>query len=254
MPVSNFSLPLVEKYKILLRFYVVTIRSEYGGLGVATNKLEKIMDIMSFKRALVLAPHTDDGELGAGGTIARLIEAGVEMYYAAFSTAEQSVPAGYPKDILKTEVRNATLKLGIKSENLLIYNYEVRKLNYLRQEILEELIRLRSEIKPDLIFMPSLHDIHQDHTTIAQEGLRAFKQKTILGYELIWNNLTFSTTCFVKLNEEHIARKCMALKEYASQKHRDYLSEDFIRSLARTRGVQVGCDFAESFEVIRLMI
>lgn len=47
------------------------------------------MDITHFKRALVLAPHTDDGELGAGGTLAKMIEAGVEVYYAAFSTAEQ---------------------------------------------------------------------------------------------------------------------------------------------------------------------
>ena len=88
---------------------------------------------------LVLAPHTDDGELGMGGTINYLIEQGHKVVYAAFSTAEQSVPDGFPQDILKTEVKKATKILGIKEENLLIYNYEVRKLNYVRQEILEEL-------------------------------------------------------------------------------------------------------------------
>jgi LmbE family N-acetylglucosaminyl deacetylase len=212
------------------------------------------MDITSYKKVLVLAPHTDDGELGAGGTISKLVEAGASVFYAAFSTAEQSVPDGFPKDILKTEVKRATLKLGIAPENLLIYNYEVRKLSYVRQEILEELIRLRKQINPDLIFLPSLHDIHQDHSTVAQEGLRAFKQKTILGYELIWNNLTFSTSCFVKLEPSHIQRKCEALKEYASQRHRDYISEQFITSLAKTRGVQIGCEYAEAFEVIRLII
>jgi len=212
------------------------------------------MDILKFKKTLVLAPHTDDGELGAGGTISKLIDTGTEVYYVAFSTAEQSVRDGFPKDILKTEVRNATFKLGIKRENLLIYNYEVRKLNYVRQEILEELIRLREQIKPDLILLPSLKDIHQDHSTVAHEGLRAFKQKTILGYELIWNNLTFSTSCFVQLTEKHIQLKCAALREYESQKHRDYTSEDFIKSLARTRGVQIGCEFAEAFEVIRLVL
>ena len=202
----------------------------------------------------MLAPHTDDGELGAGGTIAKLIESNVEVYYAAFSTAEKSVPAGFPKDVLKTEVKNATLKLGIESQNLLIYNYEVRKLNYVRQEILEDLIKLRGNIAPDLVFLPSLNDIHQDHSTVSHEGLRAFKQRTILGYELIWNNLTFSTSCFIRLNKEHIQRKCEALKEYSSQQHRDYTSEDFIYSLARTRGVQIGCEYAEAFEVIRLII
>ncbi len=145
---------------------------------------------------LVLAPHTDDGELGVGGTIAKLIEQNINVYYAAFSTAEESVPNGFPKDILKTEVRNATHKLGIKDENLIIYNYQVRKLNYVRQEILENLIELRRTINPDLVFMPSLHDIHQDHTAVALEGLRAFKNKIILGYELDLEQLNFRYPVF----------------------------------------------------------
>ena len=172
----------------------------------------------------------------------------------AFSTADQSVPKEFPKDILKIEVKRATTKLGIKEENLIIYHYEVRKLGYARQEILEELIRLKKANNFDLVFIPSLHDIHQDHTTIAQEGLRAFKNTTLLGYELIWNNLTFNTQCFVKLEKRHIDAKVEALKEYESQGKRDYLSEDFIFSLAKTRGVQAGCNYAEAFEVVRLFL
>jgi len=210
--------------------------------------------ISKFKKVFVLAPHTDDGELGAGGTIARLIEQGAEVYYFAFSTAEESVPKGHPKDVLKTEVVNATKKLGIKKENVIIYNYTVRKLNYARQEILEDLVKYKKKILPDLILMPSAHDIHQDHSTIAQEGLRAFKTCTILGYELIWNNLTFNTTSFIKLDIKHIQCKCNALKEYKSQDGRAYMREDFIYSLAKTRGVQIGTKYAESFEVVRWII
>jgi LmbE family N-acetylglucosaminyl deacetylase len=146
------------------------------------------------------------------------------------------------------------MKLGIPPENLIVYNYEVRKLGYVRQEILEELIRLRKSSRFDLVFIPSLHDIHQDHTTVAQEGLRAFKNTTLLGYELIWNNLTFNTQCFVKLEKRHIEHKINALKEYESQGKRDYLSAEFILSLAKARGVQAGCSYAEAFEVIRLFL
>lgn len=210
--------------------------------------------IKESNNVLVLAPHTDDGELGLGGTINYLIEHGKNVVYAAFSTAGESVPEGFPKDILKTEVKEATLKLGIKEENVLIYDYKVRKLNYVRQEILEELIKIRKMMHFDMVFIPSLHDIHQDHTTIAQEGLRAFKNTTLLGYELIWNNLTFNTQCFIKLEERHIRAKADALKKYKSQGFRDYLSEDFIFSLAKTRGVQVGCKYAEAFEVVRLFL
>ena len=102
--------------------------------------------------------------------------------------------------------------------------------------------------------MPSLNDLHQDHTTIAQEGLRAFKKTSILGYELPWNNLNFSTQCFVKITELNLDRKLKALSCYESQKFRDYASEEYIRSLARTRGTQIGKKYAEVFEVIRWII
>jgi LmbE family N-acetylglucosaminyl deacetylase len=62
---------------------------------------------MNFK-SFGLAPHTDDGELGAGGFISKLVDEGAEVFYMAFSTAEESVPEGFPKDILKTEVKAAT--------------------------------------------------------------------------------------------------------------------------------------------------
>jgi len=212
------------------------------------------LHIQKDKRVLILAPHTDDGELGAGGTIAKLLQQGNEVYYAAFSTAEQSVKEGFPKDILKTEVKNATKVLGIKEQNVLIFNYEVRKLNYHRQDILDDLIKIRTSIEPDVIFMPSANDIHQDHITIAQEGLRVFKNRTILGYELIWNNLSFNTQCFVKLQEEHVSIKAEALKQYSSQAHRGYMSHEFIFALAKARGVQIDCEYAESFELVRMIL
>ena len=117
--------------------------------------------LSKFKNVYVLAPHTDDGELGAGGIISKLIENGANVFYFAFSTAEQSVPCGFPKDILKTEVIAATSKLGIKKENVFVYNYEVRKLNYARQEILEDLIKHRGDLNLDLVLMKGHKFFHQ---------------------------------------------------------------------------------------------
>jgi LmbE family N-acetylglucosaminyl deacetylase len=206
------------------------------------------------KTILILAPHTDDGEFGCGGIIAKMLEQGDDVFYAAFSACEQSVLKEFPSDILITEVKAATKVLGIKSENLILFDYPVRTFNYRRQEILEELVTLKKNIKPDIVFMPSQNDIHQDHNTIAQEGLRAFKFNSILCYEVLWNNITFNTSSFVHLEERHIKKKIDALKEYKSQAHRPYANEEFIRSLARVRGVQIGCDYAETFDVIRWII
>ena len=208
---------------------------------------------MVFKNILVLAPHTDDGELGAGGTISRFLREGATVTYAAFSTAEESVPEGLPKDILKREVTEATKRLGIASENLVIFNYPVRKLNFHRQEILEHLIDIRKN-NYDLILIPSLSDVHQDHSTISTEAVRAFKNTTILGYELIWNNLSFNTTCFITLEKQDIENKIHALNAYESQHQRTYMKSEFIFSQAQVRGVQSGQIYAEVFEVIRWMI
>lgn len=210
--------------------------------------------IFKNKKILILAPHTDDGELGCGASIAKMLEEGAEVFYVAFSTADESVPDHFPSNQLEIEVKEATAVLGIPLSNLKIFKHQVRKLNYVRQEILESLIKIRNEIKPDIIFLPSSKDIHQDHITISQEGLRAFKFSTILGYELIWNNLSFETDCFIKLEERHVQKKIEALQHYKTQEGRSYMDPDFIRSLARVRGTQIGCDYAETFELIRWII
>jgi N-acetylglucosamine malate deacetylase 1 len=206
---------------------------------------------LQFKNILILAPHTDDGEFGCGGSIARLLEESPNVYYAAFSLSEESVPEGYPRNILESEVKEATKALGILPSNLLIYRYKVRHFAHHRQEILEDLVQLNKDINPDLVFMPCLDDLHQDHSTIAIEGLRAFKRTSILAYEIPWNNMNFATQCFIKLEERHMVKKIEALDKYNSQKDRYYASEEFIRSLSRTRGTQIGTQYAEVFEVLR---
>ncbi len=205
----------------------------------------------SINHVLVLAPHADDGEIGCGGTIARFIEEKKKVSYVSFSTAATSDPEKYPDDDFKDEVRNATKNLGIKSENLITFDFEVRKLNFVRQDILEVLWQLNKENEVDLVLIPSLKDIHQDHRTVSQEAQRAFKTKTILGYELIWNNFSIDTACFIRLQKRHIEKKIKALQEYKSQSSKTYMNPEFIYSLAMTRGVQINSRFAECFEVVR---
>lgn len=202
-------------------------------------------------RVLVLAPHTDDGEFGCGGSIAKFIQAGKTVFYLAFSAAEKSVSKQFPRNILKKEVREATSTLGILKEDLTVLSYPVRDFLSHRQEILEDIIKFKDALNPDVVFLPCLNDTHQDHQVIAQEGFRAFKDITMLGYEVPWNNLVFHTSAFVILQENLLLKKLEAMRCYKSQIHRGKVTEDFIRSLAKVRGTQVGCQYAESFELIR---
>jgi N-acetylglucosamine malate deacetylase 1 len=203
------------------------------------------------RRVLVLAPHTDDGEFGCGGTMARLVEDGAEVRYVAFSIATRSLPDGFAPDTLAREVREATAELGIPESNLTVHDFDVRTFPERRQEILELLIALWNEWQPDLVFQPSLHDVHQDHQTVAAEGLRAFKRTSILGYEIPWNNLDFAYQAYFALEPRHLERKVAALARYASQQHRRYANPEYAWNLARVHGINVNREYAEVFQVYR---
>jgi LmbE family N-acetylglucosaminyl deacetylase len=209
---------------------------------------------MDLRRVLVLAPHTDDGEFGCGGTIARFVREGREVHYVAFSAAEKSVPPEFPPDVLRGELLEATSRLGLARERVRCLDFEVRDFPRDRQRILECMIRIREEVRPDLVLLPSANDTHQDHVTVHEEGVRAFKYGSMLGYEVPWNNLSFETTSFVFLEEQDVSRKVEALRCYRSQADRPYANEEFLRALARTRGTQIGARYAEAFRVIRWVL
>lgn len=206
---------------------------------------------------LILSPHTDDAELGCGGSIVKFLDEGHKIYWAVFSTAEESLPAGMPKDTLRKEFCSVIGNLGLKEKNCLVYNFQVRSLHEHRQEILDEMVTMKNNFDPDVVVGPSLNDLHQDHQVIANEMIRAFKtQSSIICYELPWNHINFMTQLFIKLKKDYIARKCDILDEYQSQvmKNKLYFSKQFIYGLAKTRGVQCNAKFAEAFEVVRWMI
>lgn len=196
-------------------------------------------------KILILAPHTDDGELGAGGSIAKWLKFGHEIYYIAFAA---------PLDCLRSEMMLATKTLGIPSANIMLFDYSTRNFPAFRQQILEEMIRLRDEINPDLVVLPSDADTHQDHAVIASEGFRAFKRASIIGYEIPYNNKQFNANLFIPLSEEQINLKIKAIQHYKSQFGRIQDTDDFIRSLAVMRGAQIGVKYAEAFSVERWIV
>lgn len=209
--------------------------------------------LFASKRALILTAHPDD-EFGCAGLIARLVEDGAAVHLACFSACEESVPPGFDRDVLRREVREAIRVLGIPEANFRMFDFRVRHFPTFRQDILEALVAMRREIEPDLVVLPSSADIHQDHSTVAAEGVRAFKHSTVLGYELPMNTITFVHACFVELEGRHLDVKVRHAAVYESQRHRPYMRADFIRSLAVVRGLQMDAQAAEAFEVIRMMV
>ncbi len=208
-------------------------------------------------KILVISPHTDDAELGCGGSIVKFLEDGHEIFWIVFSTAEDSLPEGLPRNTLKEEYFNVIKDLALTEENCKVFDFKVRNLHQYRQEILENLIRTRNQYHPDIVIGPSLNDLHQDHQIVSYEMIRAFKiTSSIICYELPWNHISFNTQCFIKLNPNHIERKYLILKNYQSQfiKEKPYFSKEYIYGLAKTRGIQCSSEYAEAFEVVRWML
>jgi LmbE family N-acetylglucosaminyl deacetylase len=203
---------------------------------------------------LVLAPHTDDGELGAGASVARWAGDGHDIHYVAFSACQTAIPDGWPEDVLRDEVAAATSELGIPGDRLRVLDFDVRLFARDRQDILQAMVELNRELAPDLVLMPAPDDLHQDHSVVAQEGLRAFKRTSILAYEIAWNNISFRTSCFVALEDEHVTAKLRALECYKSQAQRPYANPDFLVAQMRYHGVQAGVQFAETFDVLRWVL
>jgi LmbE family N-acetylglucosaminyl deacetylase len=208
-------------------------------------------------KVLILSPHTDDAELGCGGSIFKFSDDGDELFWVVFSSAEESLPSGLPGNSLQKEYLQVVQKVGLAADHYRLFDYKVRNLPMKRQQILEELIRIRKTFSPDIVFGPSLNDFHQDHQVVANEMIRAFKtHASILGYELPWNHVSFDTQLFIRLKKKHIAKKCGILKKYRSQiiAGKNYFSREFVFGLAKTRGIQCNSEYAESFEVVRWIV
>lgn len=208
-----------------------------------------------FNRVLCLGAHTDDCEFGCGGTITKFIECGKDVYYATFSFAEESLPVGFSKDSIKAEVIKAAGTLGVKKENIRSFDYDVRMFFKHRQEILEDLVKLNKEIQPDLVLTHNTNDTHQDHEVISKETFRAFKQtSSIFGCESLKNNAEFSSDVYISLDSEQVRKKLLAIKSYKSQMVKESRLFSVVKGLASLRGMQIKSNYAECFEIIRLIV
>ena len=212
---------------------------------------------MSKKRVLVLSAHTDDAEIGAGGTINKWVRKGHNVMAIAFSNCVDSLPEGYDENTLIDENLRAMNTLGVY--NISVVPFEARSFPSQRQAILDKMIKIGNIFEPEIVLCPSLNDAHQDHQVIAQEAIRAFRRTaTILHYEMPWNHLTFSNTVYVPLDEVDVESKVKSIQCYESQlvkpkPHYKTLIKT-IENLAQVRGSQINQEFAEVFEVTRMIL
>ena len=205
------------------------------------------------KKALFLSAHPDDTEFGAGGLIQILIEKGIDVHLAVLSNPVEALPVGSDKMRLINEQSASTEIIGLKNR-VTFFDFPVRRFVTYRQEILEELIKLRSQIEPDLIITSSENDFHQDHNVLAAEAVRAFKQATLLGYTHPWNTRKVVGNVFFEISETQLNKKIEAISAFESQSQRSYSQPRVIESLAIEAGIASGFRYAERFELVSMSV
>jgi len=198
---------------------------------------------MDLSRLLVLAPHADDLELGAGGLVSRLVAS--ESKVLAVNLTDRGEPEWFTEEVaesLKCLCDNGNLEAEC-------YDFSVFDMHSERGALLRTFERLRRDWKPTFVLCPADQDLHQDHTTCLQEARRAFKGISLAGYEICRSNVRFRPNLFIPVSEADIEKKCRAVQCYKSQCHKLYMQPDTIRGLARLRGAQAEVEFAEAFQV-----
>lgn len=190
-------------------------------------------------KILFIGSHPDDIELSCAGTILRLYPNDEVMCLALSDCG------------IAKEFNESMDVLGVQSR--MLDEYPVRNFHRYRQEILDTLIRVNESFNPDMVFTHSAYERHNDHKIVGSESLRAFRNQTIISYTSVINRLKGNDNYFVKLTNDQMIRKVSALKCYPSQQHRAYFDPSVIFATAQVAGLKCGSEFAEGFEVVKIV-
>lgn len=212
------------------------------------------------KKILVIAPHPDDEVLGCGGTIKKYTKDGNEAFLCIITKAyTPDWTEKYLKDKVM-EIKKSNAVLGFKKTYFL--GLPTVKLDTIPQKELNDRIsNVIKEIDPDILYIPYIGDLNQDHRLVFEACLvsaRPFKNKIkkILAYETpsgeAWGVNHFVPTSYTDIAET-LGDKQKAMACYKSEL-REYphpRSSEGITVSAKKRGTESGLEAAEAFMVIR---
>lgn len=200
------------------------------------------------KKVLFLGAHPDDIELGCGALLHHMVKQ--TDFLCATLSDNQTNP---DLQNVKNEHFDSMAVLGVPKEKIILGPFTTRVFPDSRQEILEYFLGLRRDFKPDLIFVHSKQDVHQDHLTMTDEALRAFRGITVLGFDVVRSSYGFFPHFLVEVTEEDVNKKIEALACYKTYRDRYYFNSELTRSIMVRHGALAECPFAEGFDILRIV-
>ncbi len=200
------------------------------------------------KRVLFIGAHPDDIELGAGALLHHLAPL-ADVRCVTLSDNQQN-----PLLDKVVEENYASMEvLGVPREKVTVGRFVTRNFPAARQEILEYMLKLRKDFHPELIFVHSRQDVHQDHNVVTEEALRAYRGITVLGFDVIRSSYGFFPHFLVEVSKEDVNRKIDALAQYKTYADKYYFEAELLRAINLRHGALAETPYAEGFDILRIV-
>ena len=201
---------------------------------------------------LCLGAHSDDIEIGCGGTILRLIN---ELDVLKFCWV---VFSGNSKRANEAQKSAAVFLKDVQSKTISVRNYQESYFPFIGDKIKNYFEKLKTEFSPDVIFTHYMNDAHQDHRLISNLTWNTFRDHLILEYEIPkYDGDLVTPNFYVYLDKTTVQRKIKFICDnFNSQKERSWFDEETFRSILRIRGLESNSPskYAEAFHCRKLVL
>ena len=201
------------------------------------------------RRILCLGAHSDDIEIGCGGTLLKLIRdhKNLEILWVVFS-------AGGART---REARQSASEFlaGAAKKRIVVKTFRGSFFPYQGERIKDYFESLKS-FQPDLVFTHYRDDRHQDHRVLSDLAWNTFRDHAVLEYEIPkYDGDLGVPNVFVQLDEELCRRKIASLlNHFQTQANKHWFSDQTFRALMRLRGVECAAEYAEAFYGRKLVV
>lgn len=200
------------------------------------------------KKVCFIGAHPDDIEIGCGALIAH-IASQTEVKCVTLSDNQKNPLL---TNVVK-EHYNSMAVLGVPKENVIVCQFETRRFPEQRQEILEYMFKLNQDFRPEIVFVHTKADIHQDHATVTGEALRAFRGTTVMGFDVVRSSYGFFPSFLVEVTEADVEKKIAAMAEYHTYDNKYYFDPAVTRATLIRHGALAERPFAEGFDILRII-
>ena len=206
-------------------------------------------DMLFFgQKICFIGAHPDDIELGCGALIAHIAPTTSIMTFT-LSDNQKNPTLTHVVD----EHYRSMAVLGVPKDHIFVGQFETRRFPHLRQEILEFLIDINRTHHPEIVFVHTRADNHQDHNVVTEEALRAFRGTTVLGFDVLRSSYGFFPNFLVEVNQQDMDCKLRALAEYKTYLNKYYFDPATTRATLIRNGALAERPFAEGFDILRII-